>query len=148
MTDTEAALEAIRGLKARYFRLLDQKRWDEWADLFTDDVVVDNSDDGVAEPVRGSEAFVEMVSSALEGVATIHHGHMPEIGLDSDTKASGIWAMEDHLYWPPEAGGATMWGTGWYEETYRLGSDGQWRIATLKLRRNRVEMDGVQVFPR
>ena len=28
-------LEAIRQLKARYFRLMDTQQWDAWADCFT-----------------------------------------------------------------------------------------------------------------
>ena len=34
-------LEAIRQLKARYFRLMDEKDWDALADVFTDDVEMD-----------------------------------------------------------------------------------------------------------
>jgi len=30
-------IEAIKQLKARYFRLMDEKRWDEWAEVFTED---------------------------------------------------------------------------------------------------------------
>lgn len=30
-------IEEIKQLKARYFRLLDTRRWDEWAQLFTVD---------------------------------------------------------------------------------------------------------------
>ena len=30
-------IEQIKQLKARYFRLMDQKRWDEFAQLFTED---------------------------------------------------------------------------------------------------------------
>ena len=36
--DTIADIEEIKQLKARYFRLMDTKQWDEWADLFTDDL--------------------------------------------------------------------------------------------------------------
>ena len=31
-------LEAIRQLKARYFRLMDTQQWEAWADCFTSDV--------------------------------------------------------------------------------------------------------------
>ncbi|CAB4836986.1 MAG: hypothetical protein F2754_17095 [Actinobacteria bacterium] len=42
MTDTRLAdIEEIRQLKARYFRLTDQKRWDEWLDVFVEDVRID-----------------------------------------------------------------------------------------------------------
>ena len=44
-------------------------------------------------------------------------------------------------------GGATLIGSGWYEETYRRAADG-WLIATMRLRRHRVELDGVVIFPR
>jgi hypothetical protein len=32
-----ADIEGIRRLKARYFRLMDTKQWDEWAELFVDE---------------------------------------------------------------------------------------------------------------
>jgi SnoaL-like domain len=34
---TLAEIEAIKQLKARYFRLLDTKRWDEWREIFSKD---------------------------------------------------------------------------------------------------------------
>lgn len=147
-SDDLIAIEEIRQLKSRYFRLMDQKRWDEWVDIFTDDVTIDTSDEGIAEIIRGNKAFVEFLVPLLDGVITVHHGHMPEITITGSDSASGVWSMEDHLVWPPDKGGNIMWGTGWYEETYRRGGDGKWRIATLKLRRIRVELNGERVFPR
>lgn len=142
-----ADVEAIRQLKARYFRLMDQKRWDEMRDVFVDDVVIRTPDDtGDDSPVIGRDAFVDMISPMLERVITVHHGHMSEISVDGDT-AEGVWSMEDHLWWPPEVGLGHMWGVGWYEETYRRGDDGRWRIATMHLRRIRIESDGRQLFP-
>ena len=43
MPDELADIEAIRQLKARYFRTLDQKDWEGYREVFTDDVVVDTS---------------------------------------------------------------------------------------------------------
>lgn len=141
-------IEAIRQLKARYFRLLDQKRWDEWREVFTDDVEIRTPDDtGDPEPVVGRDAFVDGLRAMIDTVPTVHHGHMAEIAIDGDT-ATGVWSMEDHLFWPPESGLGHMWGTGWYEETYRRGDDGAWRIATMHLRRIRIESDGRRLFPR
>jgi hypothetical protein len=147
MSDAARDIEAIKALKSRYFRLLDQKRWDEWAEVFTDDVQVDTSDDGVAEVISGRRAFVDGLRPMLEGVRTVHHGHMPEIQLESADAATGVWSMEDHLFWPADQGGMAMWGTGWYEERYVRGAGGEWRIAEMKLRRNRIEVNGEQVFP-
>ncbi|PRC48766.1 DUF4440 domain-containing protein, partial [Mycobacterium sp. ITM-2017-0098] len=41
MTSVSTAdeLEAIRALKARYFRLMDTKDWRAWRQVFADDVV-------------------------------------------------------------------------------------------------------------
>ena len=146
--DQLADIEAIRALKARYFRLMDQKRWDEMRDVFVADVEVRTPDDtGDDTPTVGRDAFVDMLASVLAGVISVHHGHMSEISVEGDT-ATGVWAMEDNLWWPAEAGLGHMWGAGWYEETYRRCADEQWRIATLYLRRIRVESAGGQIFPR
>lgn len=141
-------IEAIRQLKARYFRLLDQKRWEEWRDVFTDDVEIATPDDtGDPTPIVGADEFVDGLRAMIDPVPTIHHGHMSEIDVDGD-RATGVWSMEDHLFWPDESGLGHMWGTGWYEDTYRRGDDGEWRIASLRLRRIRIEAAGEQIFPR
>ena len=141
-------IEAIRQLKARYFRLMDQKRWDEWEDVFCDDVVISTPDDtGEDSDITGNKAFRVYLEPILAPIITTHHGHMSEINIDGPDTASAVWSMEDHLDWPPESGVGQMWGTGWYEETYRKGADGQWRIASLLLRRQRVEVEGNRVFP-
>lgn len=141
-------IEAIRQLKARYFRLMDQKQWDAWRDVFVDDVEIRTPDDtGDPTPIIGRDAFVGGLVAMIDPVPTVHHGHMSEIVVDGD-RATGVWSMEDHLWWPPESGLGHMWGTGWYEETYRRCGDGAWRIASMYLRRVRVEADGTQIFPR
>ena len=140
-------VEEIRQLKARYFRLMDQKRWDEWRDVFVDEVEISTPDDtGDPTPIVGRDAFVNGVKAMIDPVTTVHHGHMSEISVDGDT-ATGVWSMEDHLLWPEGSGLGHMWGTGWYEETYRRG-DGAWRIATMHLRRILVMTDGRRLFPR
>ncbi|GJM39572.1 MAG: bile-acid 7-alpha-dehydratase [Acidimicrobiales bacterium] len=141
-------IEAIRQLKARYFRLMDQKQWDDWRDVFVEDVEIRTPDDtGDPTPIIGRDVFVDGLVPMIDAVPTVHHGHMSEIAVDGDA-ATGVWSMEDHLWWPPESGLGHMWGTGWYEETYRRCADGAWRIATMLLRRVRIEADGAQIFPR
>lgn len=139
-------IEKIRQLKARYFRLLDEKRWAEWADVFCEDVRIDTTQDG-APLLEGRDAFVSFLPPVLEGVLTAHFGHTSEITLLDADHARGIWAMEDRLWFPPEKGGQTMHGTGWYHEKYRREGDGAWRIAEMVLRRSRVQFGDQQVFP-
>jgi hypothetical protein len=76
----------------------------------------------------------------LRDVETVHHGHTPEIELTSATTASGIWAMEDRLRWPPlEDPSMQMNGFGHYHDTYDK-TDGEWRISSSTLKRLRVDI--------
>jgi uncharacterized protein (TIGR02246 family) len=127
-------IEAIKQLKARYFRHLDTKDWSALRQVFADDVVVDTTDSG-GRVVSGADAFVAALRRILDGVATVHHGHMPEIRLTSDTTAEGTWAMEDLLRFPD---GSELHGWGHYHETYEK-SAGEWRIKTLRLTRLRLD---------
>ncbi len=141
-----ADIEAIRQLKARYFRHLDRKDWPALADIFTEGVSVDVTQDGPGSVIVGRDRFLQRVAKVLDGSITVHHGHMSEIEVTGPDSARGIWSMEDHI-WFAEGGGMTkLWGTGWYEEEYRR-VDGEWRIAEMVLRRQRVEIDGVCTFP-
>ena len=87
-------IEQIKQLKARYFRLLDGKKWSDWRTCFTDDMHFYVNDESVPRARSGDE-FVALVSSLLADAATVHQGHMPEIELTSDQAAKGIWAMFD-----------------------------------------------------
>ena len=126
-------VEEIKKLKARYFRSLDAKDWDLYASVFAEDVHVDLSMAGGQE-YRGREAFAAY-ARGLTLVQSVHHGHMPEIELTSDTTATGIWSMEDFNYWED---GTQNHGYGHYFETYEK-ADGQWRIKTMKLSYLRIE---------
>lgn len=134
MTDDDAAqIEAITQLKARYFRLMDTKDWDGLAQVFTDDVVIDVSGEG-GGVTTGVAEYLPFLRENIEHVTTVHHGHMPEIELTSPTTATGIWAMEDELWWPEGSPITHMHGYGHYHETYERTADG-WRIKTLTLTR-------------
>lgn len=137
-------IERIKQLKARYFMLMDQKRWDEWADVFCEDVIIDTTAEG-SPLIHGRQAFRDYLPPILENVTTCHQGHTPIITLTSATEACGLWAMEDMLWWPKGSPMEHLWGLGWYDERYRKDADGEWRIAHLILRRIRVEIDGQQV---
>ena len=45
-TNELIAIEQIRQLKARYFRSMDQKDWDLWEQVFTEDVLIDTTQEG------------------------------------------------------------------------------------------------------
>jgi len=132
-------IEAIKQLKARYFRMMDTKNWDGFAAVFTDDVEIDTTEDG-AGITHSLADFLPFLIKTIGEVTTVHHGHMPEITITSPTTATGVWAMEDELWWPPGGPIAHLHGFGHYHETYEKTAGG-WRIKTLKLTRLRRQAD-------
>ncbi|HPG28752.1 MAG TPA: nuclear transport factor 2 family protein [Myxococcota bacterium] len=143
--DDLVAIESIRQLKGRYFQLMDQKRWDEWAMVFCEDCTIDSTQDA-APLLHGRQAFLDFLPPLLEGVKTVHHGHTPVIEILGPDRARATWSMEDMLWFPPGGDRHHLWGVGFYFEQYRRDPDGEWRILEMKLRRVRVEVDGVEVF--
>ena len=130
-------IEAIKRLKARYFRTMDTKDWAAMRRVFTDEVVMDTSQAGGAL-VEGADAFMTYLEGALDGATTVHQGHMPEIELTSDTTATGIWALNDVVVWP---NGMRLDGYGHYHETYEK-VDGEWKIASSTLTRLHIDFVG------
>jgi hypothetical protein len=144
-----ADIEAIKQLKARYFRCMDTKDWSEFREVFTQDAVFDVR--GALEPPRpdasydeppivGADAIVSYVREGLRQLVSVHHGHMPEIEILPGGEARGLWAMEDILIAPEGAPFRVFRGYGHYRETYRKSSGG-WRIATLRLTRLLIQKD-------
>ena len=81
-------IEAIKQLKARYFRTMDTKDWAGMRQVFTDDVVMDTTDSG-GGVVTGADAFMAFLQETLADAITVHQGHMPEIDLRSETRRPG-----------------------------------------------------------
>jgi hypothetical protein len=143
---TVEAIEQIKQLKARYFRLMDQKRWEEWRGVFTEDVTAvyhgapRRQSEGAAElRCDGCADLVAKVSGLLASGVSVHHGHMPEIEVTSPTTARGIWAMVDYLRLPT----FTMKGYGHYEEDY-VKEGGRWKIKRILLTRLHCDMEWAQ----
>ena len=145
--DDLADIEAIKQLKARYFRCLDQKLWDGFGEVFTADGHLDSSGDAPHAVATGREAIVAMVSGAVGQAVTVHHGHMPEIEITGAGRARGIWAMEDYIEFPGNPPALTLHGRGHYFEEYEKGPDGEWRIKKLRLERLWLTHDGRRVVP-
>ena len=147
-TSTADELEAIRQLKARYFRLMDTKAWDSWRNVFTDNVVgvfdnavSTNGADGQPGPTwEGVDELVSSIRAAIEDCTTVHHGYTQEITLTSAATATGIWAMSDVVVFP---NAYTLHGAGHYHETY-IKSGGVWQIESVHLTRTRMDFVGTR----
>jgi hypothetical protein len=131
-------VEEIKRLKARYFRFMDTRSWEEWGQVFARDALMEVPEAGLVE--RGREAIVARVSASLAGSRTVHHGHMPEIEITGKDSARGTWAMFDYVEWAPSESGARrgLVGYGHYFEEY-VREDGAWRIQRLRLSRLRID---------
>ena len=136
-------LYEIQLLKARYFRYMDLRMWDDWRDLFTDDLELYIEDSKTPEAttptIKGAEALVAYLSASVPEKITVHQGHTPEIEFVDEDTATGIWAMFD---WVDDLGrGFASQGYGHYHEQYVRCPDGKWRIASVRL--TRLRADGV-----
>jgi hypothetical protein len=141
--DKLLAIEEIKTLKARYFRLNDEKNWEDWLKLFTPDVTAEFPDDQPdAPPLRGAQNFVEATKALVGPARSVHHGHNPEIDVLTPTTARGIWSAQYWLEWPMEGphpfGVRNMTAWARYYETYSKSAEG-WRIASLVIRRQKVD---------
>ena len=132
-------IEAIKKLKARYFRLMDTRQWEAWAEGFTDDARLRWGPEA-SNVIEGRSEIVATVSRTLADAVTCHHGHMPEIELlDAESaegirSAKGIWAMFDLVDHPD----FLLRGFGHYHDHY-VKQDGHWRIRSTRLTRLREE---------
>jgi 3-phenylpropionate/cinnamic acid dioxygenase small subunit len=138
--DDAAALheiEAIKQLKARYCRYLDDKDWSAWRALFDDDFASEIAGTG-GRQTTGADAFVAYTRKSIgrPSQRTVHQVHAPEITLVSATTANGVWALNDVVRLAPAV---TLHGYGHYHETY-VKRDGHWRIKTSRLTRLREDI--------
>lgn len=140
-TERLAAIEAIKQLKARYFRSVDTKDWGGLERVFAPDFTVlvpEAPPDGSFAPpetgaVQGASTFVAFVRDVIGDAVSVHQGFSPEIEITSETTATGIWSMEDVLRWPEDSSSAlrSLHGYGHYHETYVLRDDA-WQIQTMR----------------
>lgn len=130
------AIEAIKQLKARYFRTMDTKDWQGLSECFTEDLIADFRN-APGMYTQGRDKYMQELTVILGDASTVHHGHCPEIEIVDEYSATGIWAMDDIVKLPE----VSLQGWGHYHETYRK-EDGEWRIATIRLSRLRLLMNG------
>jgi len=125
-----ADIEAIKQLKARYIRLVDGKKWDEWRALFTPDCRVE-TEGGVHE---GPDDVVASVSRVLAKGTTMHRVTMPEITITGPDSATAIWGQQDIVEMEYKGQPHKFSGWGYYYEEYRRTPEG-WRIKSTRLER-------------
>jgi len=120
-------IEAIKRLKAKYWRCCDKKLWDELEECFTEDAIADYFPNLHFE---GRDAIIKFLKESLgpDYMITAHGGHNAEIEIISETEARGIWALNDLVIIQP---GIRMRGYGHYEDEY-VKENGRWKIKRIK----------------
>ena len=118
-------IEAIKRLKYKYLRCVDQKRWDELAETFTADATTSYGDGKLS--FSGRDKILEFLSRSMSAPTfhSAHHVHHPEIDLTSDTTARGTWALEDTVI--EMAAGWALRGAAFYSDEY-VKQAGRWLI--------------------
>ena len=118
-------LEAIRRLKHRYVRCLDEKRWAELEEVFTEDAVASYGDGEFH--YEGRDAILGFLTKALgdHGMITSHRVGQEEIDLTGPGAATGTWGLSDVVIIP--AANMTIRGAAFYHDEY-VKHDGEWRI--------------------
>lgn len=137
-------IEAIKRLKYKYLRCLDQKLWDELTECFVENAT--SAYGGGKYSYEGRDAILEFLRDAM-GADTFHSSHQvhqPEIDLTSETTARGIWALEDvviDLKWD-----ITIRGAAFYEDEY-VKKDGVWKIQHTGYKRTYEEVQSRKDVP-
>ena len=141
------AIEEIKRLKHRYFRTLDLKIWDEFADCLAEDVSARYGTQAMDKPLHydsRDDVVAFMRDNLGPGIITIHIANHPEIDVDGDT-ARGSWAFEDTVIVPDFK--VQIRGGGYYVDTYRRDGDGRWRIASTEYERIYEAMTSLEDTP-
>lgn len=140
------AIEEIKQLRARYWRIYDNHIMGEIGELFAEDAWFD-SGEAMFDPVDGymnnvqpapvahsREEIVKYLEKSMSsGVQSAHMGHTAEVEILSETTAKAIHPFNDRLRKP----GFAFTGYGYYYDTYEK-IDGQWKIKTSTIKRLRV----------
>lgn len=118
-------LEAIKRLKYKYMRCIDEKLWDEMRTCFIENAT--SSYSGGKYSFSGRDEIMKFLIESMDRKTFLssHRVHHPEIDLTSDTTATGIWALEDSVI--DEENQIALRGAAFYRDEY-VKVDGEWRI--------------------
>ena len=131
-------LEAIKRLKYKYQRCLDTKEWEELRDCFTEDAKAAYSSGKFS--FDGRDAILRFLEGAM-GADSFHSSHVvsqPEIDFVDERTATGRWCLQDYVI--DTRFDMIIHGAAFYEDEYRKGDDGSWRIAKTGYTRTYEQM--------
>lgn len=118
-------LHELQQLRARYCQLLDDGRWADLAELFTEDGAFVG-----LSTARGRADLISFFSGLQEGALTAwwHFSSNETLELDGDTATGQTW-----LYQPCVVDGKAHIATGRYADQMIRDRDGHWRFVERKV---------------
>jgi bile-acid 7alpha-dehydratase len=137
-------LEAIKQLKYKYIRCIDEKRWDEMKECFDENATVAFS--GGKYAFAGRDAIMKFMVDSMDRDAfhSSHRVHQPEIEFTSETTATGTWALEDTVI--DTQFEITLRGAAFYRDEY-VKIDGRWKIRSTGYERTFEEIESRKANP-
>jgi SnoaL-like domain len=153
MTETErlTAIEAIKQIKARYWRGVDLCDGELVRSVLAEDCELDYR--GCCADPQTSVDHLPAMNVTLHGrdqwmsdgmarfgIVSVHQGHQADIEICGQDTAKGIWTFTDRMFFPAGGNISRLTGYGFYHETYvRVGE--AWQIKTTRITRIRVEVE-------
>ena len=126
-------IEAIKQLKHAYFRCIDTANFDELATLFHENIRVHYVGGFYEWEMEGrDDLMASQIQSFHQRAVGHHNGHHPEIQIQSEKEATGLWYLTDNM-WILDANFFTT-GTALYWDRYEK-VDGRWLIRETRYRR-------------
>ena len=118
-------IEAIKQLKYRYMRAIDEKLWQQMEECFVEDATCSYS--GGKYAFAGRAAIMKFLTESMDRPTFLssHRVHHPEIEILSETEARGTWALDDYVI--DEQHGLTIHGAAFYRDEY-VKRDGEWKL--------------------
>lgn len=142
--DDLQSIREVEQLKYRYVRAIDAKDWDLLRSTLEPDITATY---GERLYFDDSESLVRYLRDNLgPTMITLHQVHHPEIVVDGDT-ATGRWSLQDRVIMTEYR--LLLDGASLYEDRYRRGDDGEWRIAEtgyVRLYEHTVSFDDLPSF--
>jgi hypothetical protein len=136
------AVHEIHQMKAEYVRTLDERRWDDWADLFTEDAVAQfhpAPGESMSDVHTGRAELLAFAPAALVGAYVEMRISSPIIDIIDSHRAKGSWAHVERLGLVDQPVAEAV-NYGYYHEEYQKGEDGKWRISRLSMTRQRQDV--------
>ena len=123
-------VEQITLLKHRYWRAIDSADAELLASVLTEDFTAHMQGSAFDLTVTSRQQFIEQILATMtDDTAAQHHGHHPEITIESENEASGIWYLQDIVH--RAAANLLTVGTCFYHDRYVRTEEG-WRLASTQ----------------